>query len=130
MLAAAAQKVTGKRGGAVEAKVTATLQPVYHVNSNTPNDDYLIPLRLTWEAGPLGSPRVSYPKPELQNYSFSSKPVSVFSGAFEIRTQFTVAQNAPRGPGILLGKLRYQACNNSSCLPPRTLEIRLPYNIQ
>jgi hypothetical protein len=41
-----------------------------------------------------------------------------------------VPPSAPLGPGVLVGKLRYQACNDNSCLPPKTLEVRLPYQIQ
>jgi hypothetical protein len=28
------------------------------------------------------------------------------------------------------GKLRYQACNNKECLPPRTIEIPVTVDIQ
>lgn len=128
---AAPPKTAAKRGSPFEASITVQLRDGYHVNSHAPNDDYLIPLRLRWdEAGPLKALEVVYPKPELRNYPFSSKPVSVFTGDFPILTRFQVPAGAPLGPGVLLGKLRYQACNQNSCLPPRTLEVRLPYEIQ
>ena len=38
-------KVSGKRGAAVQAKIPIVIQPGYHVNSNTPSETYLIPLR-------------------------------------------------------------------------------------
>ncbi len=124
------QKLAARRGADVEAKIPLEIRAGYHVNSNAPNDPYLIPLRLRWENGPLQNPLVSFPKPEQRNYSFSKKPVSVFTGSFQISTKFKVAENAPRGPGILIGQLRYQACNENSCLPPKNLEIRLPYTVQ
>jgi hypothetical protein len=105
------------------------LQPGYHVNSNTPNDDYLIPLRLKWEAGPLAPVEVIFPKPEQKSYPFSSKPVSVFAGDFQILTRFKVAAGAPVGPGVLVGKLRYQACSDDTCYRPATVEVRLPYEL-
>ena len=122
--------MSAKRGASVETKTLVLLKPGYHVNSNTPSEAYLIPLRLTWEAGPLESVEVVFPKAHMEKYQFSPKPLSVFTGNFELVTKFKVATNASSGPGMVLGKLRYQACNNDSCLPPKTVEIKQPTVIQ
>lgn len=125
------QKLVGKRNNAVQAKINLSLQPGYHVNSNTPNEAYLIPLRLTWETNAaLQAPEVIFPKPLLEKYEFSDKPVSVFTGEFDVNTKFKVPASAPTGPGVLIGKLRYQACTKKACFPPKTVEVRLPYQIQ
>ena len=124
------QKVTARRGAAIEVKTPVRLQSGYHVNSNTPSESYLIPLRLTWEKGALETVEVVFPKAHLEKYEFSATPLSVFTGDFELLTRFRVATGAPTGPGVVLGKLRYQACNNNSCLPPKVIEIRLPVVIQ
>ena len=123
-------KVAGKRNAELEVKVPAVLQNGYHVNSHTPSESYLIPLRLTWEPGALKVVDVLYPKPHMQKYQFSPTPLSVLTGNFEIVTKFKVAPDAAAGPGMLVGKLRYQACNDSSCLPPKTVEVKLPVQIQ
>jgi hypothetical protein len=120
---------------AARASVASAILPVqvrtgYHVNSHTPADDYLIPLGLTWNAAPLEVREIIYPKPKMESYAFSQKPLSVYSGDFEIVTRFAVPDKAPLGAFIVTGKLRYQACTNASCLPPRTVEIRLPVEIQ
>ena len=52
------KKVAAKMGAVVEAPLTLELSPGYHVNSNIPSDEYLIPLRLTWNAGPLQTAEV------------------------------------------------------------------------
>jgi len=100
------------------------------VNSHAPNEDYLIPMRLTWNAAPLEVLDVVFPKPKQERYSFSDKPVSVFTGDFEIVTKFKVPANAPPGPAVITGKLRYQACTDSLCLPPKNIAVRLPVLIQ
>lgn len=123
-------KVVTKRGSAAQARVVVQLQNGYHVNSNTPSDDYLIPLRLTWTPAALEPSGTVYPKARLEKYQFSQKPLSVFTGNFELVTSFKVPATAQRGPGILLGKLRYQACNDNACFPPKTVEVRLPYEIE
>jgi len=122
--------VVVKPGAGVAVKTSVLLKSGYHVNSNTPSEKYLIPLRLTWEPGLLETVEVVFPKPHMEKYEFSPNPLSVFTGDFELVTKFKVAANASTGPGMALGKLRYQACNNNSCLPPKTLEIRLPLVVQ
>jgi thiol:disulfide interchange protein DsbD len=121
---------TGKRDSTISARVTLELRGGYHVNSSTPNDEYLIPLKLSWDGAPLEALDVAYPKPQLANYSFSKKPVSIYSGQFDVVTRFHVPPNAPLGPLVLTGKLRYQACNDSTCLPPKTIDVKLPFEIR
>ncbi len=120
-----------KRGGAASVKISVALRSGYHVNSNSPNDDFLIPLTLRFaEAGPVKAVEITYPKPEQRDYGFSEKPVSIFTGNFVIVVRLQAGAAAPAGEGTLSGKLRYQACTDSLCLPPRTLEVRLPYEIR
>jgi thiol:disulfide interchange protein DsbD len=123
------KKVTAKSGATVDSALPLELRSGYHVNSSTPSDDYLIPLRLTWESGALEASGFSFPKAQMEKYSFSEKPLSVYTGDFEIVTHFKVAAGAAPGPSTLMGKLRYQACNNTMCLPPKTLDVSLPVEI-
>ena len=124
------EKVRAKRNDVATVKLRAQLKPGYHVNSNKPAEEYLIPLRLTWSAAPLETQDIVFPKPTMEKYSFSEKPLSVYSGDFEITTKFKVAANAPAGPAIGTGKLRYQACNEKMCLPPKTIEVPVTIEIQ
>jgi Disulphide bond corrector protein DsbC len=112
-------------------KIPVTVRPGFHVNSNAPSDEYLIPLKLTWKSGgALEGGQVAYPKPSLEKYEFSEKPLSVFTGSFDLVASFKVAANAPGGPGAAVGQLRYQACNDRACFPPKTVEITVPYLVQ
>src|SRR5260370_32573534 len=74
------EKVTAKRGAALEVKTSVLLKSGYHVNSNTPSESYLIPLRLTWEPGPVEAAEVVFPKPSMEKYEFAPNPLSVFTG--------------------------------------------------
>ena len=115
LTAEASQKLVAKRGASAEAKIAVSIQPGFHVNSNTPNDAYLIPLKLTWTSGgALEAGTVIFPKPQMEKYEFSDKPLSVFTGDFDLIAKFKVPAEASQGPGIMLGKLRYQACNSNS----------------
>lgn len=119
-----------KRGASAEAKIAVSVQPGFHVNSNTPSDAYLIPLKLTWTPGALQPGDVTFPKPQMEKYEFSDKPLSVFTGNFDLMAKLTAPATATAGPGMMVGKLRYQACNNNACFPPKSVEVRLSYQIQ
>jgi DsbC/DsbD-like thiol-disulfide interchange protein len=124
-------KIAGTRNASIQAKIPVTVKAGYHVNSNTPSDEYLIPLKLTWKStGGLEAGQVTYPKPSQEKYEFSEKPLSVYTGNFDLVAHFKVAANAPAGPGIAVGQLRYQACNDRACFPPKSIEISVPYQVR
>jgi cytochrome c biogenesis DsbD-like protein len=124
-------KVSGKRGAAVSATIPMAVDAGFHVNSNKPNEEYLIPLRLTWKStGALEPGAVMFPKASEEKYEFTEKPLSIFTGKFAVIANFKVAANAPAGPGVAVGQLRYQACSDKMCFPPKNIEVALPYSIQ
>jgi DsbC/DsbD-like thiol-disulfide interchange protein len=123
-------KLSVPRSGEVIGSLKLELQTGYHVNSNAPNEEFLIPLKLTWDPAAVETVAVHYPKPATEKSDFSDKPLSVFNGNFEIVTKFRRAARASPGPGILNGKLRYQACNDKMCLPPKTLEVKVPLLVE
>ncbi len=123
-------KQTWKRGASVTIPLQVKLQPGYHVNSHTPSEAYLIPFRVTWDAKPLESGEAVFPNPKLERYEFAEKPLSVFTGDFAIQAGLRVPDNAPPGLGLAKAKVRFQACSHTYCLPPKTLEVQVPYEIR
>ena len=120
---------TAHRGSTLDVPLKLTIRLGHHINSNTPAEDYLIPTALTWDAGPLAPRGVTYPKAESVRYEFAEKPLLVYSGTITIASRFTVPSSAPHGPLTLTGRLRYQACTDKMCLPPRTLPVSVPVKI-
>jgi hypothetical protein len=51
-------------------------------------------------------------------------------GSIELLANFKVAANAPAGPGIATGKLKYQACSNKACYPPKSIDVNVSYSVQ
>ena len=125
------QKVAGKRGAAVEAKIPVSVDNGFHVNSDKPSDPSLIPLKLSWKAtGSLEAGQVVYPKASIEKYTFAPEGLSVFTGNFDLIANFKIAANAPAGPGMAEGQLRYQACNSTTCFPPKTVPVKISYLVQ
>lgn len=96
-----------------------------------PREEYLIPLKLTWAStGALEAGQITYPTPSVEKYEFAEKPLSVFSGSFDLVAHFKVKSDASAGPGAAAGKLRYQACNDRACFAPKTVDITVLYQVQ
>ena len=117
-----------KRGGIGTEILKVAVLPGFHVNSDRPKDEFLIPLKLTWTAGVLEVQSIDYPKPE--EVKVGNDMLNVFTGKFEIHTQFKAPDKAPPGNIALTGKLRYQACNNEMCFRPASIEVTVPVNIE
>jgi DsbC/DsbD-like thiol-disulfide interchange protein len=120
--------ISAKRGSAVVETLDVSVLPGFHVNSDKPKDEFLIPLKLTWTGGPLEAQGVSYPKPE--EITVGGQSLVVFTGKFQLQTKFQVPANAATGSATMTGKLRYQACNNEMCFRPSSVEVHLPVAVE
>jgi len=124
------ERVAYAPGATVNGVVLLQIDPPYHVNANPASEDYLIPTELRIEAGKgyrVG--KVQYPKPKEKAFAFSEgKPIKILEGRTPIKFQVTLEKNVPKRPMTLKATLRYQACDDNACYPPRTvpLEIKIP----
>jgi hypothetical protein len=119
-----------KRNTTQNLDLTVQVKQGFHVNSTTPEDEFLIPLRLTFTGSDLQVADVTFPRPKMQKFEFADKPMSVYEGDVRATAKLKIPASAPAGLQTLVGKLRYQACNDRMCLPPRTLEIKVPVEIR
>lgn len=117
------------RGRAFDVAVVAEIMSGFHVNSNKPSEDYLIPTQLLPEL-PAGYKilATTYPPGKLTKFEFSEKKLSVYEGTFTLRMKIQAPAGAPLGATKLPLTLRYQACNDSACLPP--VKIPVPLEIE
>jgi hypothetical protein len=117
-----------KRGSHVIETLKVDVLPGFHVNNDHPRDEFLIPLTLKWEGGPMKATGFHFPKAE--EIQVGADHLLVFTGKFDIKTDFAVDANAPVGSTTVTGKLRYQACSNQMCFRPATLEVKLPVTVE
>lgn len=106
------------QGEKFSISLAITVSPTWHINSNKPNDDFLIPSELTARGNGLKLIAVNYPKAHELKLSFSEELVSVYEATSNAKLTFSISQDAPLGKQKVLIKLDYQACNDVSCLPP------------
>jgi len=120
--------ITVKRGATVTETLQVVVQPGFHVNSDKPKDEFIIPLKLTWTPGLLETKTIEFPKPETAKVG--TQELLVFTGTFAVKTRFQAPANAPAGPATLIGKIHYQACGSDMCFRPSTVEVKLPVVIE
>ena len=97
------------------------IAPGFHINSHAPKDEYLIPtaFSIPEESGvklenatyPAGAEFVLPADPETK--------LSVYTGEFTIQARLV----AEPGDHLVKAKLRYQACDLTACMPPKTITV-------
>ncbi len=102
-----------------------------HVQSNKPLDKFLVATRLDVETpeGMQVGP-ISYPRALMRTLKFSKRTVAVYEGRAIIRFNVTVPANYSGGSGEIKGRVRFQACNDESCFPPVTREVKMFLNVE
>ncbi len=117
-------------GTSPRAVVQVRLQPGFHVNSNEPLEQYLIPTSL--EFAPLPGVNVNglaYPEPILLVTGGSETPLAVFEEEFAIGVAMELDPALATGEHVLLGQLNYQACDDKVCYRPDKLTVQVAFNV-
>jgi thioredoxin:protein disulfide reductase len=131
--AVSAQEVSGnlgdgtiERGKKTRAVVVLDIPSELHANSNKPKSEYLIPttVKVTPVAGLRIGP-VVYPAGIDKKFGFSENELNVYEGKVEFGFDVTPLKNF-RGEKVSVEvAVRYQACNDEVCFPPKTKRVTL-----
>lgn len=119
------------RGKEFEVAIVVNIVDGYHMNSHHPLDTYLIPTTLTAKV-PEGLKLVNtiYPPGRDKKFPFSpTKPLNVYTGSVTLRMKLRAEPTAKLGSTTIPVTLRYQACNNSACLPPVKIPVDVPVDV-
>ena len=92
-----------------------------HINSHAPREEYLIPTVFSIpESSGVRLASATYPAgADFTLPVDPSEKLSVYTGAFTIDARIIA------GPGdhLVEAKLRYQACDQNACMPPKTITV-------
>lgn len=99
--------------------VTADISDGWHINSNEPLESYLIPtiLEVTAPEG-IEVVRILYPEPDLVKLEISEARMPLYHGRVTFGAYIKVGEDVPPGSYEIRATLRYQGCNNLTCLEP------------
>ncbi|MGB8733885.1 MAG: protein-disulfide reductase DsbD domain-containing protein [Candidatus Sulfotelmatobacter sp.] len=97
----------------------------YHINSNMPKSEYLLPTALKMDLPTdiiLG--KIDYPAGEDTSFPFSpDEKLSVYTGDFTISLGVHPLHSVVPGKYVMHGVLRYQGCDNAQCFPPKNVPV-------
>jgi len=116
------------RGKEFQVAIAVDIAPGYHMNSHHPTDQYLIATTLTPKL-PSGFVLLDtlYPPGRVEKFSFSpDKGLDVYSGNVTLKLRLIAHNDAPIGAVTFPVTLRYQACNDTTCLPP----VKVPVDVR
>ncbi len=118
------------RGDSVIVRVRAVIPQGWHIQSNAPLDEFLIPTELKPSGDGLRFGKPVFPAAETKEFPALGGDVALFSDTLDI----TVTARATKGKrdaqavAAALARasigLRYQACNDTQCLAPRTVNAK------
>ena len=118
-----ASNVAVTPGHSSPVQFTFHVQDPYHINSSQPLTEELIPTQLHFSLpGEVAVGKMQYPAGKLMSFPFDpSTKLSVYSGDFVVRGVVVAPSVASAGTYTIHGELKYQACDNNACYPPKKL---------
>ena len=117
--------VTAPRTAQTKVELNFRVASGFHINSNTPKSEFLIPTKLTIDV-PTDITLGKTEYPAGQDLSFPFQPdeaLNVYTGDFAITLTVHPLHSVVPGKYVMHGTLRYQACDNAQCFPPKTLPV-------
>ena len=104
----------------------------FHVNSNKPNSELLIPTALKLDTPTdLSLGNIQYPDGEQLALSFSpTDKLSVYTGDFTVQATARAVGTLRPGSYRVHGELHYQACDNNACYPPKSVPVAFDVKVE
>ena len=118
------------RGGSVKGTVTLSIPGGLHVNSNRPNSQYAIPTSVKVSAVGAKTSAVSYPRGRNRKFQFSEDTLNVYEGTVSFGFNLTVPASFKGNVVKVRAVVRFQACTEEVCYPPKTQEVTLTAKIK
>ncbi|MGA3125131.1 MAG: protein-disulfide reductase DsbD domain-containing protein [Candidatus Korobacteraceae bacterium] len=119
------------RGGKAVLNIELQVNKGFHVNSNKPNDELLLPtvVHLNPPQG-IMIVNIQYPEGEQLALPFmGNDKLSVYTGSFAITAAVRVPKSAMPGTLRVHGEVKYQACDNRQCFPPKTTPLEFDVRV-
>lgn len=132
-----AQSVSGSigngtvtRGTAAKATVILSIPGGLHVNSSRPGSEYAIAtsVRATATGAKIGG--VSYPRGRNRKFAFSDDTLNVYQGRTAFGFNVTVPAGYDGNSISVRVTVRYQACSEEVCYPPKTKSVTLTAKVK
>jgi hypothetical protein len=97
----------------------------YHINSHQPKQEYLKKTELKMDPPTdIAIEKVTYPAGEDRSFPFApDEKLSVYTGDFAVNVTVRPLKTVLPAKYAVRGTLKYQACDNAACYPPKQLPV-------
>lgn len=119
------------RGKANTVNLEFKVDPGFHINSNKPSAEYLIPTTLKLDPPTdIVVGQVTYPEGKELSFAFDpNEKLSVYSGEFTLGVNVRPLSTVIPSKYEVRGTLKYQACDNAACYPPKTVPVQFQVKV-
>ena len=119
-----------QRGSSAKLELLFRVAPGYHVNSNKPNSELLIPTSLHLDMPTdISVAKIDYPAGEDKTFPFSpDEKLNVYTGDVSVSGLLKTGKDVTPGSYRVHGYLKYQACDDRACYPPA--QVPLAFDVQ
>lgn len=123
--------ITVTRGRPNTVNLRFRVSAGFHVNSNQPKSEFLIPTVLKLNAPTdIVIGRVSYPAGSDMSFAFAPEDkLSVYTGEFPVTVDVRPLASVIPTKYMIRGELKYQACDKAACYPPKKLPVQFEVKI-
>ena len=103
----------------------------FHINSNKPSAQYMIPTVLRLDPPTdIVVGKIVYPAGEEMSFPFApDEKLSVYSGDFTLAVMVRPLSGVLPGKYEFRGQMRYQACDHAACYPPKNLPVQFEVKV-
>lgn len=119
-----------KRGGTAKGTIVMEIPGGLHVNSNNPGNEYAIPTTVQISAPGVKTSRVTYPRGKNRRFEFSDAAINVYEGRVTFTFNLTVPANYKGSSVPVRAVVKYQACTDEVCYPPKTKTISITAKVR
>ncbi len=117
-----------RAGKETQAVAEATIGAGWHMYALSEPEDGPVPLEFSVRpGGPLILVSVGADRPRRGPVAGTASPVDFYVGQPRFRLRLRAGEGAVTGPTVV--EIRFQACNDSMCLPPRVATLPLPAGV-
>ena len=113
------------RGSTSKATVVLAIPSGLHVNSSRPASEYAIPTTVRVSGSGVKAGGLTYPRGKNRKFQFSENLINVYEGRVTFPFTVTVPANFKGNTIRVNATVRYQACTDEVCYPPKSKTITM-----
>lgn len=118
-----------QKNSEIKIAIKLNIDEGWHVNSNVPNEEFLIATEIIIDSSKIEIETIQYPKAKDVTFSFSELPVSVFDGEIYVGAIIKIPNSAQLGKLEIPIRVTYQACNDATCMAPTDIDTILTLEV-